>query len=288
MPTRFDHAVIAVRELDSALFTFQRLGFDARPGGRHKNGGTHNGLIRFGLDYFELLAVYDEEAAGAFGRAHSILDALHGREAALIGYALATDEIEEDARRFVGTDDEAYSPRAMQRTRPGGRTLSWRVYSPGENSWGRPWPFLIQWDAPDAQRLQWDMPGEHANGAIAWTRVAVAVKDLPAAVAIYHNQLGLQIVKEDVYSVQAARRVTFSLGEDTIDLLTPNGAGSLEQTLTTSGEGPFALSFKVRDLQQTRTFFEEQEIAFTYENPGTGKIILDPGETLGVRIFFVG
>lgn len=89
MPTRFDHAVIAVRNLDSAIQQFQRLGFDAQLGGRHTGRGTHNGLVRFGLDYFELLSVYDEAEA----RAHSpggltILDTLNGQEAKLIGYAL--------------------------------------------------------------------------------------------------------------------------------------------------------------------------------------------------------
>lgn len=282
MPARFDHAVIGVRDLDSALFAFQRLGFDARPGGRHEGGGTHNGLIRFGLDYFELLGVYDEAEARA-SRGRSILDLLNGREAALIGYALATDDIVKDAASFVGENGEAYQPHAMQRTRPDGFTLTWRVYSPGENSWQRPWPFLIQWDIPDEQRLQIDVPGKHANGAISWNRIAVAVKDLTSAVDIYHNQLGLKLMKEDACSIQVAQRVTLALGDSTIDLLTPNGDGSVQQTLDNSGEGPFALYFKTRSLSQTRAFFEKQKIAFT---TSPGKILLDEKEALGVRIFF--
>ena len=49
MITRFDHAVIAVRDLDEAMRRYQALGFDVRPGGRHVGLGTHNTLIRFGL-----------------------------------------------------------------------------------------------------------------------------------------------------------------------------------------------------------------------------------------------
>lgn len=287
MPTRFDHAVIAVRDLDTALFAFQRLGFDARPGGRHDSGGTHNGLIRFGLDYFELLSVYDEAEARAGGRA-SILDSLNEREAGLIGYALATDNINRDAARFIGDGSESYQPHAMQRMRPDRYTLTWRVYSPGENAWNRPWPFLIQWDTPDSERLHIDVPGQHANGAIAWTRVAVAVKDLASAVDVYRNQLGLKLLKEDACSIQVARRVTLGLGESTIDLLAPSGEGSVQRTLANAGEGPFALYFKSRDLFQTHAFLEDQEIAFTYDSKGDGKITLDEKETLGVRIFFVG
>jgi len=282
MPARFDHAVIGVRDLDTALFAFQRLGFDARPGGRHGGGGTHNGLVRFGLDYIELLGVYDEAAARA-SRGRTILDALNGREAALIGYALATDDIARDAARFVGDDGKVYQLHAMRRTRPDGGVLSWRVYAPGESSWQRPWPFLIQWDTPDEQRLHIDLPGAHVNGAVGWKRIAVAVEDLASAVEIYHNQLGLELIKEDFCSIQVAQRVTFALGEATIDLLAPSGDGSVRQILASAGEGPFALSFKTRDLSQTRAFFEKQEIAFTI---GPGKILLDEKETLGVRIFF--
>jgi catechol 2,3-dioxygenase-like lactoylglutathione lyase family enzyme len=281
MPTRFDHAVIAVRDLDTALSTFQRLGFDARPGGRHDGGGTHNGLVRFGLDYIELLSVYDEAAARA-SRGQTILDTLNGREAALIGYALASDDIGKDAASFVGDNHKAYQPRAMQRTRPDGQTLTWRVYSPGETSWQHPWPFLIQWDTPDTERLHIDVPGTHPNGAVNWHRIAVAVNDLPAAVDIYQRQLGLTLLKEDTCSIQIAQRATFGLGHATIDLLTPTGEGSVQQTLASSGEGPFALYFRTENLQQTTAFLERREIAFT---TSSDKIHLDEQETLGVRIF---
>lgn len=287
MPTRLDHAVIAVRDLDTALFSFQRLGFDARPGGRHADGGTHNGLIRFGLDYVELLSVYDEAEARASGRGRALLNALSEREADLIGYALASETIDEDARRFVGTAEETYPPHAMQRRRPDGHTLTWRIYAPSESTWQGPWPFLIQWDTPDALRLRIDTPGEHANGASGWKGLAVAVKDLARAVDIYHRQLGLKLLKEDACSLQEAQRVTFGLGDATIDLLTPQDEGSLQRLLEERGEGPYSLTFQVHDLIQTRLFFETQRVAFTYENAGSGKIILDPAETLGMRLTFV-
>lgn len=95
MPTRFDHVMIAVRDLDTAIKQFQRLGFDARPGGRHTGRGTHNGLIRFGLDYVELLSVYDEaEARANNSRGQTILDALNGREAAQRNAPLDSPEVE--------------------------------------------------------------------------------------------------------------------------------------------------------------------------------------------------
>jgi catechol 2,3-dioxygenase-like lactoylglutathione lyase family enzyme len=285
MPTRFDHAVIGVSDLDAALERFRRLGFDAQPGGRHADGETHNGLIRFGLDYVELLAVYDEEVATARGR--TLLDALDGREAALLGYALATAAIEEEATRFRGTDATPQQPRAMGRQRLGGQALTWRVLTPGGTSWRRPWPFLIQWDTPDDERLKIDLPGTHANGAIGWKRVAVAVHDLESAREIYRNQLGLEQVKEETGSARSARRATFVIGEGSIDVLSPEGEGQGLQVLAEHSEGPYALSFAVRDLEQTRAFLQAHQIGFVDETAGGGKLLLAPDETLGVHLSFV-
>ena len=67
MITRFDHAVIGVRDLSSAIRQYQTLGFDVHPGGQHVGLGTHNAIVRFGLDYLELISVYDEAAAAASG-----------------------------------------------------------------------------------------------------------------------------------------------------------------------------------------------------------------------------
>ncbi len=44
----------------------------------------------------------------------------------------------------------------IERLRPDGRLLSWRLLVPGGVPWLRPWPFLIQWDVPDDERLAWE------------------------------------------------------------------------------------------------------------------------------------
>lgn len=287
MPTRFDHAVIAVRDLDTALVRFQHLGFDASPGGRHASGATHNGLIRFGLDYIELLAIADEAIARAEGSGQTLLDTLQEKDAALVGYALATTNIEEDAKRFVGFGTQAPQPRAMQRTRPDGKVLTWQVVSPSETSWNQPWPFLIQWDTPDEERLTIDVPGEHTNGTIGWRRVGVAVHNLPAAVDVYQSQLGLELVKQDTCAVRVARRATFSLGQASIEVLSPDGDGLVQQVLEQEHEGPFTISFTVGDLAATRTYLEAQHIGFVHEAADAGRIVLDSSETFGLRITFV-
>jgi catechol 2,3-dioxygenase-like lactoylglutathione lyase family enzyme len=65
MITRFDHAVIAVRDLEAATQQYQKLGFEVRPGGKHTGRGTYNSIIRFGLDYIELISIYDRDELSA-------------------------------------------------------------------------------------------------------------------------------------------------------------------------------------------------------------------------------
>lgn len=281
MPKRFDHAVIAVRDLDAATRQFQHLGFAAQPGGRHTGRGTHNALIRFGLDYVELLAVYDEAEARAFhGGKPTLLDYLHGKEAALVSYALATTTIEQDAERFLGRGTTPPEPDVMQRRRPDGNLLTWRTLAPDGNLWGQVWPFLIQWDTPDAQRLQIDLPDTQPNGTIGWTRVAVATRNLENALAIYRDQLGLELIE------QSAHRATLRVWNGTIELLAANNDELVQQILSEKEEGPFALTFAVKDLAQTHAFLEQRRIQFQQES--TNMLSLAQNETLGVRINLVG
>ena len=71
MIERFDHAVIAVPDLETGMDAFRRLGFEVAVGGRHPSLGTRNAIVRFGLDYLELLTVEDPATArsrGPFGQ----------------------------------------------------------------------------------------------------------------------------------------------------------------------------------------------------------------------------
>jgi catechol 2,3-dioxygenase-like lactoylglutathione lyase family enzyme len=285
MPTRFDHAVIAVRDLDAATRRFQHLGFDAQPGGRHTGRGTHNALVRFGLDYFELLSVYDEnEARTHSGGGRILLDELEGKDAALVGYALATTTLDEEATRFSGTGSQLPQPNLMARKRPDGQVLSWRTLAPGGNSWRKPWPFLIQWDTPDAQRLQIDLPGSHPNGATAWSRVAIATHNLESTLNVYQNQLGLKLTYTETDYTQNAHHVTLSIGKGSIDLYAPAGPGAIQQVLAENGEGPFLLSFSVKSIEDTRTYFTHNQIKFSED---ANALNLSPEEALGVRIRFI-
>ena len=117
MIERFDHVVIAVRDVQAAADQYRVLGFEVRPGGRHLGRGTENALIRFGLDYIELIAVYDETEAEDTGRG-TLVEFVRQHEGGLVSYALATTDIEADAARFVSEGLEARGPYPVERERP--------------------------------------------------------------------------------------------------------------------------------------------------------------------------
>jgi Glyoxalase-like domain len=134
--------IYAVRDLDAADKRFsERFGLASVRGGRHRGWGTANRIVPLGTSYLELVAVVDpaEARASDFGRA--VLGAVGQREQ-LVGWAVATDDIEPIARRL----DLEVTPGS--RTRPDGSTLSWRVAGLARAMEAGSLPLFIQWDGP--------------------------------------------------------------------------------------------------------------------------------------------
>jgi catechol 2,3-dioxygenase-like lactoylglutathione lyase family enzyme len=286
MISRFDHAVIAVRDLDAAISAYPALGFEVSPGGYHTGLGTYNAIIRFGLDYIELLSVYDrveaEQGRGLAGT--TLLDFFEKQEGGLVGYALATDDIEQEVERFRRTGLQAQGPFGMQRLRPDGHLLSWSLLVPGGVSWRRPWPFFIHWGVPDEQRLAWEKPGVHANGVVSWTGISVGVHDLESAIDLYQRQIGLALSHSNDVPALAARRATFRVGPSHIELLEPVGEGPVQHMLATVGEGPFEMRLAVRDINQAYAFFTQRGLPFTPAPTVPSALLLWPDQAVGARL----
>jgi catechol 2,3-dioxygenase-like lactoylglutathione lyase family enzyme len=289
MPSlRFDHAVIAVRDLSTAIKRYQSIGFAVEPGGRHSGRGTENAIIRFGLDYIELLAVYDRQQAQASNLGgQEILNALGDRDEVLLGFALATDSIEQVADQFDGSPLFVRAPFAMERTRPDGTKLSWRLFIPGGTAWRRPWPFFIQWDQPDEQRLQVEKAGKHANGANAWIEAAIGVKELVDVLDLYQDRIGLTRQDTEIVQVLGMRVTHIPVDDKSLEIVTPDERGPLQQTIDTYGEGIFAITLRVDDLEQTRAFLQHHHVAFDgSEEEETGALTIPATAKSAVRIVF--
>jgi catechol 2,3-dioxygenase-like lactoylglutathione lyase family enzyme len=288
MITRFDHAVIAVCDLDRAIEAYRSLGFDVFPGGRHEHRGTHNALIRFGgADYIELLGVYDPDKAvhsGLNGR--TLAEFVRDREGGLVGHCYATDDIEAEAAGMRKAGFEMVGPFEMRRERPDGRALNWRLLVPVDVPWRRRWPFFIQWDDPDEERLSVEGVGAHPNGARAVTGVAVAVRDLEEAVRLYSTLFGAEAGHRDESAELAAKRATFDTRGFTIDLLAPSGDGPVRRALERDGEGPFEVTVEVADPEAAVEALAHAGIEAEGRREGTLRV--PSGAAFGARLVLAG
>jgi catechol 2,3-dioxygenase-like lactoylglutathione lyase family enzyme len=288
MITRFDHAVIAVSDLERAMEAYRSLGFDVFAGGRHEHRGTHNALLRFGgADYIELLGVYNPDKAihsGLNGR--TLAEFVRDRAGGLVGHCYATHSIEAEAARMREAGLEVVGPFEMRRERPDGRALTWRLLVPVDVPWRRRWPFFIQWDDPDEERISVEGVGAHPNGARAVTGVAVAVRDIEEAVSLYSILFDAKPLGRGEIGDLAAERVTFDIRGFTIDLLSPSGDGSVRQALESDGEGPLEVTIEVADPEAA-----VEALAHAGIEPGETRertVRVPSGAAFGARLALVG
>jgi catechol 2,3-dioxygenase-like lactoylglutathione lyase family enzyme len=227
---RFDHLVIAVRDLECAVAEFRDvLGFDAQMGGRHEAFGTRNAIARFGLDYLELISVEDERLALQSSRG-ALVRFLAKHQIGLCAYAVATDDLDSLASLALQVGIESTGPFAMNRRRPDGSRLSWRLLVPGGDQYFQMWPFFIQWDQPDSERMKMERAGKHPNGSVGVSGIEIGVNDLRTADAWYQSM--------GVESVSGFQRL---LIEDSM-------------------EGPRAVTLRVQDLRATRDWYRSRSL----------------------------
>ncbi|HET9199954.1 MAG TPA: VOC family protein [Dehalococcoidia bacterium] len=263
MITRFDHAVIAVRQLELAIERFRRLGFDAHPGGRHSGRGTENAIIRFGLDYIELISVYDEAEARESGWGGSALvDYLAEKDGGLVGFCLATERLDAHVEPLKAALPGTIGPLEMQRRRPDGEVLHWRLLIPSGGPWLSPYPFLIEWQLSDSERLQLETPGRHEVGAegVSRIKVSAAAAELTSVRQVYSGAFGLSSDSESG---------GFPLGGVVI-LLAEGGAS-----------GPNELVLRVGDLNTARERLVASGMSIETEG---GVLRVDPDEACGAAI----
>ncbi len=122
MPRPIDHLVLAVRDLDAARATFQRLGFTLTPVARHPFG-TANSLAQFGGSFLELLAVADTSAIAVGDGAHFSFggfnrDFVEGGEG-LSMLALKSADAAADRADFAAHDLRTYEPFGFERVATG-------------------------------------------------------------------------------------------------------------------------------------------------------------------------
>ncbi len=260
---RFDHAVLAVHDLDRAKADFEALGFTTFYGGSHAGGGTHNRLIVFeDGSYLELMAPADPAALGGPPDAGGDFLHLLRTGEGFVGYALHSKHLDEAVHAMRESGIEVGDPNAGSRTRPDGQEIAWRMAAmPGTIS-----PMFITDTTPRVLRVPDDPElTSHANGATGCAGIALVVADMKSSVARYRAILGAAGHGEP--SVVTASSAAFGLGPTLITLATPEGDAGLGAQLSKRGDTPYRIRLYSK---------EESRLG-----------VLDPARTHGARIELV-
>lgn len=229
-----DHIVVTVDDLNQAIEDYQSLGFRVVYGGKHASGTTHNALIPFSDGtYIELIALTGEEKTSADAEDFSGFFQ-YGTGAA--GYALFTDDLDEDVSDMKARGVTVTSIREGSREMPDGRLLKWRIAHVNNNIF----PLFIQDETPRQWRVSdSERRTRHENGAKGVGQVSFIVDDLHTGIARYRAILGVppQVDHHAAY---------FFLESAVLHISVPMDE-SMEAHLKTRRDAPYSVTLKVRN-----------------------------------------
>ncbi len=240
---RFDHAILAVFDLEAATADFEGLGFTVVYGGEHDGGLTHNALITFADGtYLEVMAPTSPELISNPPEPGpgNYLFLFEGGEG-YAGFALHTDELDALVNRLRERGIEIADPASGGRLRADGVELSWQTAFPlGSLS-----PFFITDENPRELRVRSDPElTSHANGALGITSVLSVVSNLDAGIKMYSAMLGGTPTVGPV--IEGTETVKFQIGNLEAAIAAPTvAAGRLYKHFERRGEGLYEIEIGI-------------------------------------------
>lgn len=299
IPARFDHIVVAVKDLNKAITTYRNgLGFTVVPGGEHPSG-THNALVHFGIYYVELLAIRNADAPQAQWLKNWIATAGENPPT----FAVAVDDLDAAVQHLKQTEIPIGEIEEGSRQTPDGNQLRWRsvVVAPESTpktqspaiiaASGRPpplpqkgrpapkptlppMPFLIEWQGGDAARqAEVERIGALSDHPAGWrdlVSVSVLVADPEFAARCYQTAFGWRRIPDGL----AGRGVVLDLGGLRLELVAPPSGGRV----LPPGPRPTSIALQAADRTATLEYLRERGTA---DGAGRG---VTPARAHGLRI----
>ena len=279
MITGFDHFIIVVHDLQTAVEKYRALGFEVHAGGEHIAFGSHNALIALADgSYIELLAFKDPALAEkTFWR--DAVKKLHVREG-FCGFVLASDNLAVDVVQCRQRKLNIADAKAGSRTRPDGQRVAWFTALIDETPSGA-MPFLIQDDTPRALRIE---PAKQGLGS--YTR--------PSEVVVLANHADLVRNEYQVLLGTEMKRVHNTDGDvigyraimnwGSMIIAHPDtGGNAMSDQLGQRGEGLFAITFISEDINKARQEMKKRNIPVDDEKYG---FVIRPEAACGARLRF--
>jgi catechol 2,3-dioxygenase-like lactoylglutathione lyase family enzyme len=279
-----DHAVVAVRDLQTAIRSTSRL-LGRTPGwtGEHPGAGTANALFRLEGTYLELLA-----PTGAGPIAELLEQHLAARGEGLFALAFGTSDAEACRAEFEarGLEPGAVA-KGLGRDGPSGAWREWRtVLLPPARTRGLRL-FAIQHLSPPDLLPQTPPSGAPAASPHALDHVVVRSADVEGTRRLLGDGLGLRLALDRSFEAFDLRALFFRIGGVTVEV-----AGSLAAPVDPAAEDAlWGLAWKVGDAEAARARLAQAGLEVSPvragRKPGTAVCTVRSG-TCGVATLLIG
>ena len=101
--------------------------------------------------------------------------------------------------------------------------------------------------------------------------IGVAVEDLDAAIALYEQTLGMELVHREVVIEQGVEAVLLDVGENHVELLAPLGADTpVGKFLAKKGPGIHHVAYQTTDIEATLESLRAAGVRLIDETPRIG------------------
>lgn len=239
---RVDHLVVAVRDLDGAAAAYAvMLGRAPSWRGRHPAYGTANALFGLGNCYLELLAL--DDGPGGHPIATALRAYLERRDEGLFAIALGCDEIEASAARLAAAGIVPGPIADGEARATDGAVRRWRSFMLDRADTRGIMLFAIAHDDPTAVGRSAAIGA--ADAAVSDVdHVVLFSDDLAAALALWHDRLGVPERWRREFPERGTVNVGLRLGGVTLELVAPLAAGAAGER----GERAWGLAFRVPDV----------------------------------------
>ena len=278
-----DHVLIAVRDLDAAKDTFERLGFKVTPEGKHPGRGTSNRLVVFGGEYLELISVHDPEGDLFRPNLPSFLDAREG----LFIFSMGTSDVHERVRSVRSAGVLITDPVKGSRQAGDGMTAySWTQAEVDPEEMPGSQTFFIQHDHTIEERYAKPPdPTNHPNGVLAVSSLSLAVKDADGASRRWMEAFGLARASARAEATDHPTCARLRLGNCTLDFCQPDYGDEVARFLDCWGAGPYWIAFACEDLDATEELLRHNGVRGLERSSDC--LNVSPEAAQGVRMSFV-
>ncbi len=272
-----DHVVVLVNDLNAAIETYRRLGFNAQPGGEHPNTGSHNALAALADGvYLELLAFKNPTLAEQSHWRGGVRMLRVGEGFA--AYVLASDDLVRDIEQLRAHGINVGDPTPGSRVRPDGQIVKWKTAFLDGTPTGV-MPFLIQDETPRALRIE---PAHEGLGARArLSQLVIATKQLEPAREKYRALLNVEPKHvRNIGGDVEGYRFTMEWGSIVLAHSTVEGNAMADQ-LAKRGEGMYAITLTVDKLGYEWSELNKRGVNLEKDTNG---YLIAPDKACGARI----